>query len=76
MPRQYSHDFVFERDFPENVKTIFFNGKTYSKEKFNSEKAKYLKRNHPNNSKLSIKDFFEILIIIGLILIIFLFLKK
>ena len=26
MPRQYSHDFVFERDFPENVKTIFFNG--------------------------------------------------
>jgi hypothetical protein len=35
-----------------------------------------LKENHPNNSKLSIKYFFEILIIIGLILIILLFLKK
>jgi|TARA_B110000914_G_scaffold42538_1_gene35859 hypothetical protein len=35
-----------------------------------------LKENQPNNSKLSKKDFFEILIIIGLILIIFLFLKK
>ena len=44
MHRQYSHDFIFERDFPENVKSIFFNGKTYSREKFNSEKAKYLKR--------------------------------
>ena len=52
MPRQYSHDFIFERDFPENVKTIFFNGKTYSKEKFNSEKAKYLKRKSSEQLKV------------------------
>jgi hypothetical protein len=44
MSLKYSHNFIFERDFPENVKSIFFNGKTYSREKFNSEKAKYLKR--------------------------------
>ena len=28
MSLKYSHDFIFERDFPENVKSIFFNGKT------------------------------------------------
>ena len=44
MTPKYNQNFIFEIDFPENVKTIFFNGKTYSKEKFNSEKAKYLKR--------------------------------
>ena len=52
MHRQYSHDFIFERDFPENVKSIFFNGKTYSKEKFNSEKAKYLKRKSSEQLKV------------------------
>jgi hypothetical protein len=52
MPKQYSHDFMFERDFPENVKTIFFNGKTYSKEKFNSEMAKSLKRKSSKQLKV------------------------
>ena len=52
MPLQYSHNFIFEIDFPENVKTIFFNGKTYSKEKFNSEKAKYLKRKSSKQLKV------------------------
>jgi len=35
-----------------------------------------LKENHLNNSNLSKKDFFEIFIVIGLIIVIFLFLKK
>ena len=52
MPRQHGHNFIFEIDFPENVKTIFFNGKTYSKEKFNSEKAKYLKRKSAQQLKV------------------------
>ena len=29
MSRQYTHNFIFERDLPENVKSFFFNGKTY-----------------------------------------------
>ena len=44
MFRQCTHNFIFERDLPENVKAFFFNGKTYSKKKFNSKKIKYLKR--------------------------------
>ena len=39
----YKHNYVFETDFPENVKSVFFNGKTYSKEEFNNEKANYIK---------------------------------
>ena len=58
MPLQYSHNFIFEIDFPENVKTIFFNGKTYSKEKSNSEKAKYLIRKSSKQLKVVYQRFF------------------
>ncbi len=52
MRKQYNQNYVFELDFPENVKSIFFNGRTYSKEKFYIEKEKFLKKKSANILKM------------------------
>ena len=52
MTPQYHQNFIFEKDFPDNVKSVFFNGKTYSKEEFNNEKAKFFKRKSAKQLKV------------------------
>ena len=44
MRKQYNQNYVFESDFPENVKSIFFNGRTHSKEEFYEEKENFMKK--------------------------------
>ena len=36
--------YLFDNDFPEHVKSIFCNGKTYTRNEFLIEKEKFLKR--------------------------------
>ena len=44
MRKQYNQNYIFELDFPENVKSIFFNGRTHSKEEFYEEKENFMKK--------------------------------
>jgi len=35
------NDFFFENDFPDHVSSVFYNGKTYSRESFGKAKDKF-----------------------------------
>jgi len=37
-------EYLFYNDFPENVKSVYCNGKTYTRKEFLIEKEKFLKR--------------------------------
>ena len=68
-----NHDYLFESDLPDGVKSVFLNGKKIYRSEFLSVKRNSGKR---DNSNLNLKEFLQIVLVIGLSIILFLYLKK
>ena len=45
---------LFNNDFPKHVKSVYVNGKTYTREEFLKEKENYLSKKKKNQIKSSI----------------------
>tara|TARA_B100001057_G_scaffold498638_1_gene606368 strand:+ start:18857 stop:19015 length:159 start_codon:yes stop_codon:yes gene_type:complete len=46
-------EYLFNSDFPKHVKSVYCNGRTYTREEFLEEKEKYLLRKKKNKEKLN-----------------------
>ena len=47
-------EYLFESDFPKHVKSVYVNGKTYTREEFLKEKENYLSKKKKDQMKSSI----------------------